>query len=168
MGTTSSVQHSRFSKAVENGGRLAHLATDEIKAAALWLNRSIINLTNKLPHPLNVICQDVYKASPYIAMTLLLPFPLYIAALIGVIGHKLLTTPAGQTASFRNFSNGTGMAVLYLGVKNIVSGSLGPSPITIVIGSAQVLSSIYTLLRTGFLFDVLKIPRPKNGFVSET
>jgi hypothetical protein len=162
MSSSSAISHSNVSQIINRGMHTASLGIKEIKEGALWLDRKIINLTNKLPRPLDVICRDVYRASPYIAMTLFLPMSLYVAAFIGVLAYKAIRAPEGSHPSCRNLSNGTAMAMLYLGTKNVVTGSLTANPITTVFGAGQLLGATYTLLKTGFLFDALGIRRPSR------
>ena len=121
------------------------------------VDRAITDITRfVLPRCAADVVAAIIRSSPFIAMRLFFPPPLVWAGIGAIVVYKVVTTPKGETASAPIVENGFAFAGLKIGAQQIGEGMATNSLPTALYGICNIVASLFMLLQTGFVENMLK------------
>ena len=134
-------------------------AHEKAVEGAQWLGRKIHDLTHSvLPRPVAIIAEAALKSLPFIAASLLLPFPAFLGLVGAVVVYKMITAPKNQPNIPTSLINGVGFSCLWTGCRIITLGLTGAGPVAIVAGVFNIVSASICLSNSGLLKELFRNP----------
>lgn len=118
-----------------------------------WLGRKITRLTNQTMNPqVARIIQASYKAIPFAAIRLAVPFPWFVFSAAAVIVYKTARSSPSTPPSFEDLQNGTAFGCMGLGTFQFMHGITSANPVHFICGVANVAVAGWLFSKTK-LFD---------------
>lgn len=125
--------------------RYAKEVAANISRSFHWFGRKVTRFTNKkMSPPLAKIVQASYRALPFAAMRLIVPFPWFLFPAAAVIVYRSIHA----APSFEDLKNGTALGCAGLGTIQCIRGLVHVNPLQLASGISNVAVAAYLFSNT--------------------